>query len=62
MKEYSGSRTGRLCAFRQGTTTRPSTAGTAAEGRGPRRRDAGSTARALRPKAVVALCPPPFGA
>ena len=38
LKEYSGSRTGRLCAFRQGTTTRRSNA-TA------RRRDAGSTAQ-----------------
>ena len=38
LKKYSGSRTGRLCAFRQGTTTRRSSA-TA------RRRDAGSTAQ-----------------
>jgi hypothetical protein len=34
LKEYSGSRTWRLCAFRQGTTTRRSRAGTAAKGRG----------------------------
>jgi len=38
LKEYSGSRTWRLCAFRQGTTTRRSRAT-------PRRRDAGSTAQ-----------------
>ena len=41
---------------------RRSNASTAAEGRGPRRRDAALTARAPPPKAVVALCPPPFWA